>query len=71
MSPLKTYQLLIQRLTISILFTLTDAVVVLVCALNTFGRPSFWLIPPLTGVLVWTLFTMWGHTVAAAKTVKA
>ena len=71
MSPLKTYQQLIQRLTMSILFTLMDAVAVLVCALNTFGRPSFWLIPPLTGLLVWTLWTMWGHTLADAKTVKA
>jgi hypothetical protein len=70
MSPSKTYQQLIQRLTISILFTLMDAVVVLVCALNTFGRPSFWAVPPLTGLLVWTLWTMWGHTLADTKTVK-
>ena len=40
MSPSKTYQQLIRRLTISILFTLTDAVVVLVCALNTLGDPA-------------------------------
>jgi hypothetical protein len=71
MSPLKTYQQLIRRLTISILFTLMDAVVVLVWALNTFGRPSFWAVPSLAGLLVWTLWTMWGHTLADAKTVKA
>lgn len=66
MSPSKTYQQLIQRLTISILFTLMDAVVVL----QTIGRPSFWAIPPLTGLLIWTLWTMWGHTLADAKTVN-
>jgi hypothetical protein len=70
MSPLKTYQQLIQRLTISILFTLMDAVVVPVCVLETLGRPSFWAVPPLTGLLAWTLWTMWGHTLAAAERVK-
>jgi hypothetical protein len=72
MSPLKTYQQLIQRLTISILFTLIDAVVVSVCVLKTpLGRPGFWAVPPLTDLLVWTLWTMWGHALADAKTVKA
>jgi hypothetical protein len=70
MSPSTTYQQLIQRLTISILFTLMDAVVVPVCALNTFGRPSFWAVPPLTGLLVSTLWNMWRHTLAAAERVK-
>jgi hypothetical protein len=71
MSPLKTCQQLIQRLTISILFTLMDAVVVPVCVLKTLGRPSFWAVPPLAGLLVWTLWIMWGHTLADAKMVKA
>jgi hypothetical protein len=71
MSPVKRYQQLIQRLTISILFTLMDAVVVPVCVLKTLGRPSFWAVPPFTGLLVWTLRSMWRHTLADAKTVKA
>jgi hypothetical protein len=71
MSPLKAYQQLIRRLTISILFTLINAAVISVCLLSTFGGPNFWAALGLTGLLVWTLWTMWQHTLADAEMVEA
>jgi hypothetical protein len=70
MSPLKIYQQFLRRLTMSILFTLMDAVVTSVCLNRAFGDSRFWLMLGLTVPLVWTLSDIWKHTLADAAAMK-
>jgi hypothetical protein len=71
MSPLKVYRQFIRRLTITILCTLMNAVVIPVCLERVFGEPRFWLLLGFTAPLLWTLAIMWGHTLAAAAAIRS